>query len=74
MSIDILNIQDSIQMIIDEETEAHEMLPENMQESERADTMQEAIDSLEQAEHSANEIEMAITDCFDLLEQAKGEL
>ena len=72
MSIDLVSIQDAIQMIVDEETEAHEMLPENLQESERADAMQEGIDSLESACEAVNNIETEITECFDNLEQAKG--
>ena len=37
-----------IEEIKDEEQEALENLPENLQESERADNMQECIDSLEE--------------------------
>ena len=74
MGIDLENIKDAIQMIIDDETETLEMLPENLQESERAGTMQEAIDSLEQAGYEIDSIESSITDTIDYLEQAKGEV
>ena len=74
MGIDLENIKDAIQMIIDGETETLEMLPENLQESERAGTMQEAIDSLEQAGYEIDSIESSITDTIDYLEQAKGEV
>ena len=74
MAIDLVGIQDAIQMIVDEEQQALDELPENLQESERAGTMQEAIDSLEQAGYEIDNIETAITDTFDYLEQAKGDV
>ena len=72
MSIDLVSIQDSIQMIVDDEQTALDELPENLQESDRANTMQEAVDSLESACEAVNNIETEITECFDYLEQAKG--
>ena len=72
MAIDLVGIQDAIQMIVDDEQTALEELPENLQESDRANTMQEAVDSLEGACESVNNIETEITECFDNLEQAKG--
>lgn len=74
MSIDLENIKDAIQMIVDDEQQSLDELPENLQESERAGTMQEAIDSLEQANYEIDNIETAITDTFDYLEQAKGDV
>ena len=71
-NLEIGSIRDAIQTIIDEETETLEMLPENLQESERADTMQEAIDFLEQALEEVENIESSITDCCDYLDQSKG--
>ncbi len=73
MAIDLVSILDAIQMIVDEEQQSLDELPENLQESERAGTMQEAIDSLEQATYEIDNIESAITDTFDNLEQAKGD-
>ena len=74
MAIDLVSILDAIQMIVDEEQQSLDELPENLQESERAGTMQEAIDSLEQAGYEIDNIETAITDTFDYLEQAKGDV
>ena len=74
MAIALVGIQDAIQMIVDEEQQALDELPENLQEAERAGTMQEAIDSLEQAGYESDNIETAITDTFDYLEQAKGDV
>ncbi len=72
MAIDLVSILDAIQMIVDEEQQSLDELPENLQESERAGTMQEAIDYLQQATYEIDSIESAITDTFDNLEQAKG--
>jgi biotin operon repressor len=74
MSIELEEIKDAIQMIVDDEQQSLDELPENLQESERAGTMQEAIDSLEQAGYEVDNIESAITDTFDYLEQAKGDV
>jgi hypothetical protein len=69
-NIDLEEIKDSIQMIVDDEQQCLEDLPENLQESERADTMQEAIDSLEQAQ---SDLEGDILqDIIDYLNEAKG--
>ena len=72
MAIDLVGIQDAIQMIVDDEQQALDELPENLQESDQANTMQEAIDSLEGACEAVNNIETEVTECFDNLEQAKG--
>ena len=69
-NIDLEEIKDSIQMIIDDEQQSLDDLPENLQQSERADTMQEAIDSLEQAQ---SDLEGDIMqDIIDYLNEAKG--
>ena len=73
MAIDLVGIQDAIQMIVDEEQQALDELPENLQESDQANTMQEAIDSLEQATYEIENIE-SFTDTIDYLEQAKGDV
>jgi hypothetical protein len=73
MAIDLVSILDAIQMIADEEQQSLDELPENLQESERAGTMQEAIDYLQQATYEIDNIESAVTDTFDNLEQAKGD-
>jgi gamma-glutamyl:cysteine ligase YbdK (ATP-grasp superfamily) len=74
MEIDLVSIQDAIQMIVDDEQQSLDDLPENLQESDRANTMQEAIDSLESACETVNNIETEISECFDYLEQAMGEV
>ena len=71
-AIDLVGIQDAIQMIVDDEQLALDELPENLQESDRANTMQEAVDSLESACESVTNIETELTECSDYLEQAKG--
>ena len=54
LSVNLEDIRAAIEMLRDEEQEAFENLPENIQDSERGELMDSAISSLEQA-HSAIE-------------------
>ena len=47
--------RDSLESVKDEEEEAFENYPENLQYSERGEAMQEAIDNLEEALGGVNE-------------------
>lgn len=64
--IDTLTLMnEEINIIMDEEQEALEAMPEPLQESDRGDAMQEAIDNLSSAMDSVQE-------AIDSLEEAKG--
>ena len=56
----IIDIEDIVQKILDEEEEAFENMPENLQESERGEISQNAQDCL--------------SDAIDALEEAIGAL
>jgi len=59
----LTELQEDLQAIREEEEEAYDNLPEGIQDSERGEAMQEAMDNLESAESS-------IQDAIDYL----GEL
>lgn len=64
--IDTLTLMnEEINILMDEEQEALEAMPESLQESDRGDAMQEAIDNLSSAMDSVQE-------AIDSLEEAKG--
>ena len=71
-NIDLEEIKDSIQDIIDEEQQTFDDMPENLQQSERAEAMEDAINSLEEAQTDLDGDIMQ--DIIDLLNQAKGEV
>jgi hypothetical protein len=71
-NIDLEEIKDSIQDIIDEEQQTFDDMPENLQQSERAEAMEDAINSLEEAQSDLDGDIMQ--DIIDLLNQAKGEV
>ena len=71
-NIDLEEIKDSIQDIIDEEQETFDDMPENLQQSERAEAMEDAINSLEEAQSDLDGDIMQ--DIIDLLNQAKGDV
>lgn len=55
--IDKLNeIKEEIDIIKDEEQSALDMIPDNLQEGERATTMQTAVDALENSSSSIDDI------------------
>lgn len=54
-----------IEEVRDEEQEAYDNIPESLQDSERAETMQEYIDSMDEA---YNEIEDHITTLEEIIE------
>lgn len=55
----------SIQTLKAEEEDAYENLPEPLQESEKGDRMQDAIDSLDNAEDSIDEVIEYLTQAMD---------
>ena len=71
-NIDLEEIKDSIQDIIDEEQQTFDDMPENLQQSERAEAMEDAINSLEEAQSDLDGDIMQ--DIIDLLNQAKGDV
>lgn len=46
---------EALEFVRDEEIEAHDNLPESLQESDRGEAMQEAIDAMEEARESIEE-------------------
>ena len=68
---DLSDIKDSIGAVRDEEQEALDNLPESMQEGERGERAQAAIDALEEALNGMDEAECDINDIKDNLETAK---
>ena len=59
-------LRDMIDMVLSEEQEAYDNLPESLQESERGEAMQAAIDAMESAMDSCEEAE-------ESLEEAQGQ-
>ena len=59
-------LRDMIDMVLSEEQDAFVNLPENLQESERGEAMQAAIDAMESAMSSCEEAE-------ESLEEAQGQ-
>lgn len=58
----IIELKELIESVCEEEQEAFDNLPESIQYSERGDAMQEAIDNLESACSSCEEVEDYLTD------------
>ena len=68
---DISEIKDSIVAVCNEEQEALDNLPESMQEGERGERAQAAIDALEEALSGMEDAESGLGDIKDNLETAK---
>ena len=60
------DLMSDLDLIREEEQEAYDNLPESIQDSERGESMYDAIDNLESAYSSLEEVE-------DYLNEAKGE-
>lgn len=58
-------LHDQIDRVLTEEQESFDNLPEGIQYSERGDAMQEAIDALESALSSCEEIDEYLTDAME---------
>ena len=58
-------LKQEIDGILAEEQEAYDNMPESLQEGERGEAMQEAIDALESAVSSCEEIDEYLTDAHD---------
>ena len=54
-------LKQEIDSILAEEQEAYDNLPDSLQESERGEAMQEAIDALESAVSSCEEVDEYLT-------------
>lgn len=63
--VKLADIQNDIECISEDEQEAFDNLPESLQYSERGDNMQEAIDNLDYALSSLEEV-------IDYLTEAQG--
>jgi len=55
LSVNLEDIRAAIEMLRDEEQEAFENLPENIQESERGELMDSAVSSLDEASSAIEE-------------------
>lgn len=58
----VLEVREMIENVLDEEQEAYDNMPEGLHESERGETMAEAIDALECAITSCDEVEGYLQD------------
>jgi hypothetical protein len=62
----IAEARDIVESVKDEEEEAHQSLPESLQDGERGQTMQEAIDALDEAHSALDEFDIdAITQSLE---------
>lgn len=68
---DLSEIKDSIENVRDEEQEYLDNLPLNMQEGERAEKAQAAIDALDKVLSSLDDFEMSIEEINTNFETAK---
>lgn len=62
----LAELRDMIDTVLEEEQEAFDNLPESLQESERGEAMQAAIEAMESAMDSCDEAE-------ESLEEAQGQ-
>ena len=58
-------LKQEIDAILSEEQEAFDNMPESLQDGDRGEAMQEAIDALESAVSSCEEIDEYLTDAHD---------
>lgn len=58
-------LKEAIDAILTDEQEAFDNLPESLQESERGQAMQEAIDALESAVQACEELDEYLTDATE---------
>ena len=58
-------LKSTIETLMDEEQEAYENLPENLQGSERGEAMSEAADNLDSAYNSMDEVLEYLTAAID---------
>ncbi len=58
-------INEDLQMVLDEEAEARDNVPESLQESERYEQMDEACDSMEECVSSIEEIIDSLQEVID---------
>lgn len=67
--IDFLEcVESDIQELLDEEQEAFDNLPETIQESERGDNMQDAINALQEAVDNAADLQSIIDSLIEARE------
>lgn len=69
----INSILEDIEALRDEEQESLDNMPENLQGSERYETSEAAVDSLDEAYSALEELNDNIQNALDYLEDAKGE-
>lgn len=70
----LLDLQSDIEMVRDDEQEAFDNLPCSIQESERGEVMETAIENLEEAISQIEDTCMdALDEAIENLEEAKGE-
>ncbi len=66
-------LQDQIDTIQSEEQESFDNLPESLQEAEKGQTMEAAIEALQEASEAVSRACEAIDETNEALESAKGE-
>lgn len=69
----ISSILEDIEAIKDEEQESLDNMPENLQGSERYEVSEAAVDSLDEAYSTLEELNDNIQEALDYLDDAKGE-
>jgi uncharacterized protein YoxC len=65
LMVKISDIKQAVSEILEEEEEAFGNLPENLQSSERADAMADAINSLREVENSLDEAETTMEEILN---------
>lgn len=66
----LIELHGDIDNILSEEQEAFDALPESLQDGERGQTMQTALDNLQSALDEADTLTSAVDDCANYLEEA----
>lgn len=67
------SIHEDVEGVQSDEQEAFDNIPENLQESERYETAEAAVDALDSAEGGFEEVTDCIDSIIDYLNEATGE-
>ena len=70
LSAKLSELHGDIDNVLSEEQEAFDAMPESLQEGERGQTMQTALDNLHGALDEADTLTSAVDDCANYLEEA----
>lgn len=66
------DLKGDIDSLVSEEQDYIDNMPENLQQSEKAEAADSAVNSMQEASSSLEEIESSLNDAKDHLEEAKG--